>query len=182
VKRFLQRLLLLLFITCIHLPIASADNISPFAKMMRAMIDAFREADKGDEDWDDDISFGYSDQAMPLIGPYGAPMAGAYPNQFWQQGRQIISPRQAQQYKLSQTWDGIWKSSTGSLLYIKQGYARLYFSKDVFQDFQIRIKKQHLLLKEKQGGKINSYRYKLDNGRLVLTDKSNNLLLFKKIQ
>lgn len=143
------------------------------------MIDAFTDDD--DSDWDSAISFGQSGPGMNQMGLPYTPMYGMYPGQYGQQGRQFLTPRQAKQLQLSQVWDGVWQSSTGSLLRIRQGYARLAYSKDVFQDFQIRFKGKELLLKDKKGN-IKHYRYQLDDERLILADQSNNLLLFKKVQ
>lgn len=76
--------------------------------------------------------------------------------------------------------DGIWETNKGAVVIIKADAARLYVSRDRYQDFIIRYDHDHFWWQPRDGSKFRRYRYEMREGRMILADKDNNLLLMRR--
>jgi hypothetical protein len=76
--------------------------------------------------------------------------------------------------------DGIWETNKGAVVIIKADAARLYVAQDRYQDFIIRYDHDHFWWQPRDGSKFRRYRYEMREGRMILADKDNNLLLLRR--
>jgi len=76
--------------------------------------------------------------------------------------------------------DGIWETNKGGVVIIKADAARLYVSRDRYQDFIIRYDHNHFWWQPRDGSKFRRYRYEMREGRMILADDKNNLLLLRR--
>lgn len=117
--------------------------------------------------------------AMPGAGgwPYGpAPSLGVPPGSwgnpgYWGYGQSNRVPRHL---------DGIWELDTGSFVIIQGQTARLYLSRERYQDFTIRYDRRHLWWSPRDGGTASRYRYQMRQGRMILSDDEGNLLRMRR--
>ena len=76
--------------------------------------------------------------------------------------------------------DGIWELNKGGLLIIKADAARLYVSRDQYQDYVIRYDDSYLWWRPHNGNRTSQYRYEVRDGRMILADSKGNLLLLRR--
>ncbi len=76
--------------------------------------------------------------------------------------------------------DGIWELNKGGLLIIKADAARLYVSRERYQDYVIRYDDSYLWWRPHNGNRTSQYRYEVRDGRMILADSKGNLLLLRR--
>ena len=76
--------------------------------------------------------------------------------------------------------DGIWELDKGGFVVIRGSNARLYLSREKFQDFRVGYDRQNLWWTPTTGGTRSRYRYQLSDGRMILRDKEGNYLLLSR--
>lgn len=126
---------------------------------------------------------------MPMPGTFATPVPGAFPGIAgfpgsgyppgltaapWQDAPGNRGSRQPG------LLDGIWETGKGAVVIIRGDAARLYVSRDTYQDFVIRYDHDHFWWQPRDGSKFRRYRYEMREGRMVLADKNNNLLLLRR--
>jgi hypothetical protein len=109
----------------------------------------------------------------------GAPWANAPPgaNQFVPQGYGWPGTAAA---PVAGLLDGIWELNRGGIVVIRADAARLYVSRDRFQDYLIRYDDSHFWWRPRDGSQFERYRYRMEEGRMVLADREGNLLLLRR--
>ena len=122
---------------------------------------------------------GWPSQGMPGLGgvpglggmpAYGVPGLGGQPWQQWP------GPATAP----AATLDGIWELNSGGVVVIRGDRARLYLSRERYQDFVIAYDRQQFSWAPLRGGSASRYRYQIRDGRMILQDKDGNYLLLRK--
>ena len=76
--------------------------------------------------------------------------------------------------------DGIWELDKGGFAVIKGNIARLYLSREQFQDFRVGYDQQYLWWTPTTGGSKSRYRYQVSDGRMILRDSDGNYLLLRR--
>ncbi len=140
------------------------NNASPFAEMMRFMLGMF-ETMRLYQDFSGHIGysstpFGYQHH----LSPYPAPPGGA-----------SLLP---QQPKLL---EGAWVSKNRILLAIKRGYARMYWSREQYRNFYVKIQPGRLQLIDADTGQIQQFAYRLQDNRLALRDDQGRVIRFLRL-
>ncbi len=78
--------------------------------------------------------------------------------------------------------DGIWQLSKGGLLILKADAARLYVSRERYQDFVVRYDDSRMWWRPHNGNRTSQYRYEVRDGRMVLADETGQLLLLRRLR
>lgn len=76
--------------------------------------------------------------------------------------------------------DGIWELDNGGMAIIRGNAARLYLSREQYQDFSIRYDRAYLWWQPRRGGYPSSYRYQIRAGRMILQDEEGKVLLMRR--
>ncbi len=76
--------------------------------------------------------------------------------------------------------DGIWELNNGGMAIIRGNSARLYLSREQYQDFSIHYDRQYLWWQPRRGGSPSRYRYQTHEGRMILQDEEGSLLLMRR--
>lgn len=76
--------------------------------------------------------------------------------------------------------DGIWELTSGSLVIIKRSSARLYVSRERYQDFIVGYDQQRFWWTPRGGNTTTTYRYQMRDGRMVLRDSQGKMLLMRR--
>lgn len=76
--------------------------------------------------------------------------------------------------------DGIWELTNGSVAIIRGRQARLYADRDRHQDFSIAYDGQHFWWTPRGGNTTTHYRYRMRDGRMVLSDNDGKVLLMRR--
>lgn len=105
---------------------------------------------------------------MPGVGG----LAGNWTQQGW--------PGQAGSAAQSGYLDGIWELTNGSLVIIKRNAARLYVSREQYQDFILGYDQQRIWWTPRGGNTTTTYRYQMRDGRMVLRDNQGETLLMRR--
>jgi hypothetical protein len=124
-----------------------------------------------------------------LPGMGGMPMTGAWPgagapyaNPYGMLQQNPMSPvmPQWQNSTTPTRLDGIWELNKGGFVIIKGAQARLYVSKEQYQDYRIGYDDETLWWAPQSGGETSRYRYRMQDGRMVLADADGNYLLLRR--
>lgn len=91
-----------------------------------------------------------------------------------------LTPRSTGPMPGRSPFDGIWELNNGGVAIIQNGVARLFVAEDRYQDFHFRFDAEHLWWRPERGGKQSRYRYRLQNGRLILADEEGRVLLMRR--
>lgn len=76
--------------------------------------------------------------------------------------------------------DGVWELNRGGVVIIRADAARLYVTRDRSQDYLIRYDDTHFWWRPRDGSQFERYRYRMEEGRMVLADEAGNLLLLRR--
>ena len=76
--------------------------------------------------------------------------------------------------------DGVWEISKGGFVIIRGNAARLYVSRDRYQDFAIGYDRRYLWWAPRGSGASSNYRYQVRDGRMILRDADGNYLLLRR--
>lgn len=76
--------------------------------------------------------------------------------------------------------DGIWELSSGSVVIIRRDTARLYLSRDRYQDFSIGYDQGRFWWTPRGGSTTTQYRYQMRDGRMVIRDNEGKVLLMRR--
>jgi hypothetical protein len=76
--------------------------------------------------------------------------------------------------------DGIWELDNGGMAIIRGNAARLYLSREQYQDFFIRYDRAYLWWQPRRGGSPSRYRYQTREGRMILQDEEGKVLLMRR--
>ena len=79
------------------------------------------------------------------------------------------------------TLDGIWQGRGGEIVLVMYGHFRIYADSDHYRDGLYQINENWLTLYDPQSGSQRSYEYALSEGRMVLRDESDQLLLYRQL-
>lgn len=104
---------------------------------------------------------------MPGVPGYGLP---GNPLQQWP----------GQRAPVQSALDGVWELNKGGFVIIRGNRARLYLSRDQYQDFTIAYDRRQLSWAPVSGGTASRYRYEERDGRMILRDSEGNYLLLRK--
>ena len=100
--------------------------------------------------------------------PYGAPPWGGVPwNGAW--GGDPVRRLQ-----------GAWETDHGGLLLVKDHVARLYASRDEYQDYYLRADPRFLWLQPVEGGVPTRYEHRIYGNRIVLRDARGNRMVLRR--
>lgn len=146
---------------------ATESTVQPMVDAMTRMMDAFGMIDR--YRWNTTPPAGTARQDAWPQGPYpGTGYDG------WSGAPQPAPAGQASPL------EGVWQGNNGGVLVVQQGQARLYAAREQYQDFQLRLQDQLLLLREPHSGQVRSYEFALQGDRLALRDRAGNLVLFRR--
>lgn len=82
----------------------------------------------------------------------------------------------------TQLLDGIWQGRRGDILMIRDGNARLFgYNHAFFETAEISLQPTRLEIKNLGSGLVRSYDYAYRDGRLVLRDQEDNMLLYRRL-
>ncbi len=76
--------------------------------------------------------------------------------------------------------DGSWILNKRGIAIIRGSSARLYLSREHYQDFDIRYDQRHLWLTPRRGGSSSRYQYRMHKGRMIVRDDEGNYLLLRR--
>ncbi len=76
--------------------------------------------------------------------------------------------------------DGIWELDNGGMAIIRGNAARLYLSREQYQDFSIRYDRAYLWWQPRRGGSPSRYRYQIREGRMILQDEEGKVLFMRR--
>ena len=76
--------------------------------------------------------------------------------------------------------DGIWDLTNGSWVIVRRNAARLYLSRERYQDFTIGYDQRYLWWTPLRGNTTTHYLYKMRDGRMVLRDNEGKTLLMRR--
>ena len=76
--------------------------------------------------------------------------------------------------------DGIWELSSDGVVIIRRNAARLYLSRDRYQDFTIGYDQHRFWWTPRGGNTTTTYRYQMRDGRMVLRDNEGSVLLMRR--
>jgi hypothetical protein len=111
--------------------------------------------------------------AWPGAGlPSPGGMPGYWPGRAW--------PGTAAGARPSGRLDGVWEISNGGFVIIRANAARLYVSRDRYQDFALGYDGRYLWWAPLGGGGRSNYRYRVRDGRMILRDADGNYLLLRR--
>jgi hypothetical protein len=129
----------------------------------------------------------------PMSGPGGAPGMGGMPGTYaWPGGGfppvggipgNWTAPSRYGSGPMTQTsthLNGIWELENGGFVIIQGNMARLYVSREQYQDFAVYYDRQHLWWRPQEGGMSSRYLYQTREGRMILRDAEGNLLLMRR--
>lgn len=118
---------------------------------------------------------------MPGAGGWpggGFPGAGGIPGNWVDSGRYGYGSGQGNQAAAG--LDGIWELENGGFVIIQGSVARLYISRERYQDFAVRYDRQYLWWRPREGGAPSRYLYQTREGRMILRDEEGNMLLLRR--
>jgi len=139
------------------------NNASPFAEMMRFMLSMF-EAMRLYQEFSGHIGYSSAPFGYQHPPPYPAPPGGA-----------SLPPGQ---HKLL---EGAWVSENHILLAIKRGYARMYWSREQYRNYYVKIQPEHLQLVDADTGQVQQFAYRLRDNRLALRDNQGRMIRFLRL-
>lgn len=149
---------------------AAADTTHPMVDAMTRMMDSFGLLDR--------YRWNSTDSQPETLAPGGwTQWPGTMPGGNWR-GWLPQAPADATH---DSPLEGAWQAENGAVLVVRQGLARLYVSRDRYQDFYVKLQGKLLLLREAKGGRVQHYDYAMQGGRLVLLDRDGNLILFRRL-
>jgi hypothetical protein len=105
--------------------------------------------------------------------PGMAPFQGGAPATAWP-GPGLAGTQQVQDL------DGIWELSNGSVVIIRRNAARLFVSKEKYQDFVIGYDARNFWWSPRGGNTTTRYQYQMRDGRMVLKDNEGKALLMRR--
>ncbi len=76
--------------------------------------------------------------------------------------------------------DGIWELDNGGMAIIRGNAARLYLSREQYQDFSIGYDRAYLWWQPRRGGSPSRYRYQIREGRMILQDEEGKVLFMRR--
>ena len=106
----------------------------------------------------------------------GFPGAGGIPGNWANPG----SPGQGRSNHVSTHLDGAWELQNGSFVIIQGDAARLYLSREQYQDFAVYYDQQYLWWQPQEGGAPSRYLYQTQEGRMILRDEEGQQLLLRR--
>ena len=77
--------------------------------------------------------------------------------------------------------DGIWQGRGGEIVLVMYGHFRIYADSDNYRDGLYQIDDKWLTLYDPQTGSRKSFEYALSEGRMVLRDENDQLLLYRQL-
>ncbi len=182
----------------------AAERSNPFATAMDMMMDAMDNYSRKRQ-WDQALSsYGTSMQpwalgAMPgmtpqmpgqtqmqqmfqnapgvsrAMGNMGSPM-GAF-----RQPRTMAPFYSAPTQQTGSAIDGVWQGSSGEVFVVRNGYCRIYASREAYDDCRIAVQGQMVTLVSPTSRQRRQYEYAVSDGRMVLRDSDGNLLLYRRL-
>lgn len=76
--------------------------------------------------------------------------------------------------------DGIWELNSGAVVIIRRSSARLYVSRERYQDFTIGYDRRRFWWRPRGGNTTTTYAYQMRDGRMVLRDTGGKMLLMRR--
>ena len=76
--------------------------------------------------------------------------------------------------------DGLWELSNGSFAIIKGQAARLYLTRERYQDFLVGYDGRHFWWSPRGSNVSTRYRYQMRDGRMILRDNDDKVLLMRR--
>ena len=120
---------------------------------------------------------------MPGIGsgwPSGTPLPTPTPG--IESGGSPGTPNWFGQAASPNPLEGSWRGRGGEILVIRNGWFRIYKSRQRYREGQVRLNDARTFsLYDRQGGNRRDYEFAEQRGRLVLRDPNGSLLLYRRI-
>jgi hypothetical protein len=119
--------------------------------------------------------------SVPGLG--GMPGTGAWPGGGFPPAGNWLDPARFGSGPINRTGthlNGIWELENGGFVIIQGNTARLYISREQYQDFEVHYDWQHLWWRPQEGGLPSRYLYQTREGRMILRDEQGNLLLLRR--
>lgn len=113
----------------------------------------------------------------PTVAP---PLPGVWSHP-WDAGRSRWSGLPLGSRSATGPLDGVWETESGAILMVRDGRARVYLSRDRFQDFELRLEGRILALRDRDFGAIRRYLYTADGDRMLMLDPEGSLLLLRRV-
>jgi hypothetical protein len=203
---FDRRLLLGVCLVAATIPLRAADTGSEIVNLMRGMFTGLsllgqaantpglnNYTNPGGLNWAPGMSpWGGMGPGTPPMGvsPWGAsPWAAApWANNPWQPawggaqpGFPGTSPADGRYAYLMRMLQGSWETNNGGLLLIKGNLARLYVSRDRYQDLEITVDRVHLWMRPAGSTQTaDRYEHRIFDRRIVLRDRAGKVLLLRR--
>jgi hypothetical protein len=77
--------------------------------------------------------------------------------------------------------DGIWQGRDGEIVLVMYGHVRIYADSENYRDGLYQINENWITLYDPQSGSSKNYEYALSEGRMVLRDENDQLLLYRQL-
>ena len=136
------------------------------------------------------VSPGISPWGTPMWGsptwgappwPPAPPMASAWPPGTPAIANPQWSATNGRNASLTRMLQGSWETHTGGLLLIKGNLARLYVSRDRYQDLEIRVDRHYLWMKPAGSSQPHDrYEHRIFDRRVILRDPNGEVLLLRR--
>jgi hypothetical protein len=90
-------------------------------------------------------------------------------------------PGQAVYPAMQSSLDGIWQGRDGEIVLVMYGHFRIYADSENYRDGLYQIDEKWLTLYDPQTGSRKRYEYAFSEGRMVLRDEQDQLLLYRQL-
>lgn len=171
--------LAIVFALLLQAPVAQGSNWtgkSPFVEAMRSMLDLFTMLQSYQQLSSISSMSGmgpitaYQGQNMfadprGMINPFASPWGSNIP---------LLPPAG------TGSLNGAWVSNAQQLLIVKDGLARIYWSRDDYQDYYLKSAPGMLLLKEADSGIVREFEMAGQQDQLALRNRQGQVTLFRK--
>lgn len=107
----------------------------------------------------------------PPMYPPGGTLAAPYA------GAPAYNQRNANLLRLLQ---GSWETNNGGLLLVKGQLARLYLSRDRFQDLELTVDQHYVWMRPAGTGQTRRYEHRIFDKRVILRDEEGKVLLLQR--
>jgi len=77
--------------------------------------------------------------------------------------------------------DGIWQGSSGEVLIVRNGYCRIYASRENYNDCRFAVQGSNALITSATSGQSRQYEYAIYQDRMALRDSDGDLLLYRRL-
>ena len=190
-----RRLLFAVCLSAATLPLHAADSGSEIVNLMRGMFTGLSLLGQtanspGWNNYPNPGALNWTPGLSPWGGmppgtsPWTAGPWGNNPWQTWggsQSGFPTTSPADGRYAYLMRMLQGSWETHNGGLLLIKGNLARLYVSRDRYQDLEITVDRVYLWMRPAGSTQTaDRYEHRIFDRRILLRDRAGKVLLLRR--